>query len=125
MICVKSGESDLGFVGFEDDHVTTKTEVLSHLDTILINLTDNFLPLVARARPSNRRWSRLVQRFSERKLRRGKCFHQNVKQETVAKTEGLSTIGKHGTDLKLNLKNERFLFLGHPFLEIYAFFVPI
>merc|ERR1712046_319681 len=68
------GESDMGFIGFEDSELTKTEESLSDIDQVIIKLTDDFLPMVNSARPSNSRWTRLVNRFSARKLRGGKCF---------------------------------------------------
>ena len=85
----------MGFVGFEDS-VTTKTETssgISGLDTVLMNMSDYFIPLVTSVKPKNKRWKRLVQRFSERKLRDGKCFLTNVDEDLVSDVENANTIG--------------------------------
>merc|ERR1712131_575169 len=68
------GETDMGFVGFEEVEMTKTEESLSDLDHVIIKLTDDFLPIVDSFRPSNSRWTRLVNRFSDRKLKGGKCF---------------------------------------------------
>ena len=49
----------------------------------LYKLTDDFLPLVDSFRPSNSRWTRLVNRFSARKLRGGKCFKSGTLNGTT------------------------------------------
>lgn len=86
-------ETDIGFMNFETEE--SRNTDLPKLDQVIINMTDQFLPLVRAQRPSNERWANLLNRYSQRRLKGGRCFNADISDDLVQSTSMAGSLAEY------------------------------